>query len=82
METTTQSTPRDSDILNELVSRVTHWFDSLNSPYGLKNHQRNSSHGWRMDSTAQTAPRDSHVINETATMDDAWLRQPKQPVGT
>jgi hypothetical protein len=40
---------------------VTHGFDSANSPWGLRNHQRNCFHRWRMDSTAQTAPADSEI---------------------
>jgi len=31
---------RDSEIINELISRVTHGYDSTNSPYGLIKHQR------------------------------------------
>jgi len=40
--------------LTKLLPRVTHGFDSANSSCGLRNHQRNCCHGWRMDSTAQT----------------------------
>jgi hypothetical protein len=32
MDTTTRTAPRDSVIINELLSRVTHGFDSPNSP--------------------------------------------------
>jgi len=32
MDLTAQTAPRDSEITNELLSRVTHVFDSLNSP--------------------------------------------------
>ena len=35
-----------------------------------------------MDSTAQTAPRAYDIINETAATGDAWIRPPKQPLGT
>jgi len=31
--------PRDSEIINELLSRETHGFDIANSPYGLINDQ-------------------------------------------
>jgi len=58
MDSTAQTPPSDSEIIKELVSRVTHGFDSPNSPYGLRNHQR------------------------TAVTVDAWIRQPKQPLGT
>ena len=34
----------------------------------------NCSHGWRMDSTARTVLRD--------VTGDAWIRMPKQPLGT
>jgi len=39
----------------KLLPRVTHVFDSANSPCGLRNHQRNCFHWCRMDLTAQTA---------------------------
>jgi hypothetical protein len=58
MDSTTQTAPRDSEIVNELLSQVT------------------------MDSTAQTATRDLEIINQTAVTSDAWIRQPKQPLGT
>jgi len=32
MDLTAQTPPRDSEIINELVSRVTHGFDSPNTP--------------------------------------------------
>jgi hypothetical protein len=40
MDSAAQTAPRDSEIINELVSRVTHGFDSTKSPYGLINLQR------------------------------------------
>jgi len=40
MDWTAQTAPRDSEIINELMSRVTHGLDTPNSPYGLRNHQR------------------------------------------
>ena len=35
-----------------------------------------------MDSTARIDPSDSDIINETAATGDAWIRPPKQPLGT
>jgi hypothetical protein len=32
MDSTAQTSPRDSQIINELLSRETHGFDSANSP--------------------------------------------------
>jgi len=40
MDSTAETAPRDSQIINELISRVTQGLDSPNSPYGLRNHQR------------------------------------------
>jgi hypothetical protein len=40
MDLTIQTDPRDSEIINELLSRVSHGFDSSNSPKGLRYHQR------------------------------------------
>jgi len=55
---TAQTAPKDSEIINQLLSRVTRGFDSPNSPKGLRNHQL------------------------TAVTGGAWIRQPKQPLGT
>jgi len=54
----------------KMILRVTHGFDSANSPCGLRNLQRKWFHGWRMDSTAQTAPAASEIFNETASWHD------------
>jgi len=35
MDSTAETAPRDSEIINELLSRVTHGFDSPNSPYDV-----------------------------------------------
>jgi hypothetical protein len=35
-----------------------------------------------MDLTFHTAPRDTDIINETVATGDAWIRRPKQPLGT
>ena len=63
MDSTAGIAPRQSDITNEFLSRVTDEFASPNSPYGLRNHQQTTVTG-DMDSTAQTAPRDLEIINE------------------
>jgi hypothetical protein len=64
----------------EMLPRVTHGFDSANSTFGLRNHQRNCIQGLRMDSTAQTALEAAEIINETAYTGDEWIRQCKQPL--
>jgi len=64
----------------KLLSRVTHGFESANSPCGIRHLQRKWFHGWRMDSTAQTAPAASEIFNETASTCDAWIRHRKQPL--
>jgi len=38
MDSTAQRAPRDSKNINELLSPVTHGFDSPNSPYGFIKH--------------------------------------------
>jgi len=45
MDSTAQIAPRDSEISNELLSRVTQVFDSTNIPKGLRNHQRTAVTG-------------------------------------
>jgi hypothetical protein len=42
---TAQNPPRDSQLINELLARVTHGFDIANTPYGLINHQRTAGTG-------------------------------------
>jgi len=39
MDSTTQTPPKDSEIIKELVSRVTDGLDSPNNRKGLRNHQ-------------------------------------------
>jgi hypothetical protein len=45
MDVTGQTDPRDSEIINELLSQVSHGFDSPNSPKGLRYHQRTAVTG-------------------------------------
>jgi len=45
MDSTAQIAPRDSENINELLSTVTHGFDSTNSPYGFRNNQRTALMG-------------------------------------
>jgi hypothetical protein len=54
----------DSEIIDELLSRVTHGFDMPNSPNGLRNNPRTGVTGDTWISTAQTALRDSEIIKE------------------
>jgi hypothetical protein len=61
MDWTPQTAPRDSEIINELMSLVTQGFNSPNSRYDSENIKELMS-GGRMDWTAQTAPRDSEII--------------------
>jgi hypothetical protein len=103
MDSTAQTAPRDSQIINKTASTGDEWirqrkqilgtkkssmillpwvaqgFDSANSPWGLRNHQRNC-HGWRMDSTAQRAHASSDIINETDSTGDTWIWQCKKPM--
>jgi len=64
----------------KLVPRVTHAFDSSNSPCGLRNLHRKCFHWGRMHSTAQTAHGASEIFNETDSTSDACIRQRKQPL--
>jgi hypothetical protein len=45
MDLTAQTAPRDSEIINELLSGVTDGFDSPKTPLGLRNHQRTAVRG-------------------------------------
>jgi len=40
MDSTAKTALTDFEIINELLSRLTHGFDSPNSTYGLRNQQR------------------------------------------
>jgi len=51
----------------KLLSRVTHGFNSANSPCGLRNNIKNRvAVVWE-------------ILNKTAATDDAWIRQHKKP---
>jgi hypothetical protein len=45
MDGIAESAPWDLEIINELLSRVTHGFDSANIHQGLRNHQQNGFYG-------------------------------------
>jgi len=45
MDSTAQTAPRDFEIINEVLSQVTHGLDSPNISYGLRNHQRTAVTG-------------------------------------
>ena len=79
MDSTAQTASRDSEIINELVSRVTHGFDSLNCSFRLRNHQRSAvtvTQGF--DSPKNRYGLGNHQRN--AVTGDAWIKQPKQPL--
>jgi len=63
MDSTAQPAPRDSEIINQLLSRVTHGFDSPNSPRDpeiINKLLSQVTHGY----DSPKAPRDSEIINE------------------
>jgi len=74
MDSTAQPTPRDSYIINELLSRVTHGYDSPNRPYGLRYHIRTAGTGDALirqpkqplgtHISSMAATKDSDIINE------------------
>ena len=77
----------------KLLPRVTHGFDSANSPSGLRNHHKKQSHccSETINKTVfkgdvwirqRKNPRGLRIINETASTCDAWIRQRKQPLWT
>jgi hypothetical protein len=92
MDSTAQTAHGASEIINEteslatrksstkLLQRVTHAFESANSPSGLRNLHRKCFHWGRMNSTAQTARAASEIFNETDSTSDACIRQRKQPL--
>jgi hypothetical protein len=57
MDSIAPTSPRDSEIIKELLSRVTHGFDSLNSPYGS-------------DIINELLSRVTHVVNSPNTPRD------------
>jgi len=81
MDATTQTALMDSEIINELLSLVTHCFKSANSPYGLRNHQRTTVTGdaWIR---RPKQPLWLKYHQRTAVTGDAYIRQPKEPLGT
>jgi hypothetical protein len=78
MDSTAQTALRDSEIINELLSRVMHGFDNRNSPEGLRYHQRTAvtvTHGF----DSQAAPRDSDIINELVSRVTHGFDSPNSP---
>jgi len=79
MDSTAQTAPRDLEIINELLSRLTHGFDIPNSTYALRYHQRSPVTGdGRIRQPKQPYRRRNH--EQTAVTGDLWIRQPKQPL--
>jgi hypothetical protein len=80
MDSTSQTAPRDIEIINELLSGVTHRIDSTNSHYGLIQHQRTAvtGHAWIRQPKQPLGLRNHQ---RTAVTGDPWIRQPKQPLG-
>jgi hypothetical protein len=81
MDSTAQTATRDSKMINELLSGVSHGFDSPNSPLGLRYHQRTGVTGdaWIRQPKQPLGTRKSST---NCCQGDAWIRHPKQPLGT
>ena len=81
MNSSAQTAPTDSEIINELLSRVTHGFDSLNSPFGsdiINELLLRVTNGF--DSPNSTYRLRNH--QRTALTSDTWIQQRKQLLGT
>jgi len=81
MDSTSQTARRDSETSNELLSRVTHGFDS---PKSLRDSENSNellsrvTHGFDIPNS----PWGLRNQQRTAVTGDALIRQPKQPLGT
>jgi len=64
MDSTAQTAPKDSNIINETAATGEAWIGQSKQPLGTQKSSTNCYHGGRMDLTAQTAPRHSHIINQ------------------
>jgi hypothetical protein len=80
MDTTARTAPRDSEIINELLSRVKHGFDSPNSPLGLRYHQPTvvTRDAWIRQPQQPYGLRNH---KQTTVTGDAWIGQPQQTLG-
>ena len=73
--------PRDSEIINELLSRMTHGFDSPNIPRDteiINELLSRVTHGFE----SPNSPYGLRNHQRIPVTGDAWIRQPKQPLGT
>jgi hypothetical protein len=83
MDSTAQTPPRDSEIIKELMSRVTQGFDIPNTPSGLRNHQRTAVTGDELLSRVTqgfdrpNTPYGLRNHQRTGVTGDARIRQPK-----
>jgi hypothetical protein len=77
----TPNSPRDSEIINELLSRVTNAFDSTTS---LRDSEIVNELLSRVkhDFDSPNSPYGLRNNQRTAVTGDAWLRQAKLPLGT
>jgi hypothetical protein len=78
MDSTAQKVPKDSEISNELLSRVTQGFDSPNSPEGLRNNQRAAVTG-DDGFDSPNSPSDSKIINELLSQVTHGFDSPNSP---
>ena len=70
---TAQKPPRDSQIINELLARVTHGFDSAKRHLGTYKSSTNCCQGRRTDSTALNSTLGHINHQRTAVTGDAWI---------
>jgi hypothetical protein len=81
MDWTPQTATSDSEIINALMSRMTHGLVTLSSPYGLRNHHLTDVTRYtRIRQPKQ--PLGLKNNQRTDSMGDAWIGQPKEPLGT
>ncbi|KAL9399458.1 hypothetical protein Peur_008419 [Populus x canadensis] len=75
MDSTTRTSPRDSDIINETAATAQ---TAPNDSRIINELLSRVTHGFDSPNT----PRDSEIITQTAAMGNPWIRQCKQPLGT
>jgi len=82
MNSTAQTDPSDSDIINETASTGDAWIRQPKQ--ALVTHISSTKLRPRVTLGFDSPKRlsDSDIINETEATGDAWIRQHKQPLGT
>ena len=82
MDSTAQTAPRDSDIINKSAATGAALLRQPKQPLGTQNSSTKLVPRVTHGLATETAPTDSDIITETAATGDAWIQQHKATLVT